>query len=122
MFENSTPGEILKKKIERIAKKYKMKMKVVERRGRTVKSMIQKSNPFKNDKCGKEDCVICKNDQKVNCKARGVVYEVECLEEGCGMKYMGQTGRSLYERMKEHNNWNVRDCNESIKPLVRHSS
>ena len=66
--------------------------------------------------------MICKNDQKVNCKARGVVYEVECLEEGCGMKYIGQTGRSLYERMKEHNNWNVRDSNESIKPLVRHSS
>ena len=122
MFVNSTPGERLKKKIERIAKKYKMKMKVVERRGRTVKSMIQKSYPFPNDKCGREDCVICKNDQNVNCKARGVVYEVECLEEGCGMKYIGQTGRSLYERMKEHNNWNVRDCSENIKPLVRHSS
>ena len=30
MFVNSTLGEVLKKKIEKIVRKYKMKMKVVE--------------------------------------------------------------------------------------------
>ena len=96
-------------------------MKVVEKRGKTIKSILQKSYPLQNDKCRKEDCVICKNYKKVNCKARGIVFETECLEEGCGMKYIGQTDRSLQERMKEHNNWNTRDCNENVKPLVRHS-
>ena len=31
---------------------------------------------------------------------RGVVYEVPCSE--CNMKYIGETGRSLQERLKEH--------------------
>ena len=44
-----------------------MKIIVVEKRGITVKSMIQNSYPFKNDKCGKKDCAIYKNDKKVKC-------------------------------------------------------
>ena len=42
MFVDSTPGEVLKKKIERVVKKYKMKIKVVERRGRTIKTFYKR--------------------------------------------------------------------------------
>ena len=63
IFIYSTPGEVLKKKIEIISRKDKMEMKAVEERGRTVNSMRQKSYPFQN-KCGKADCVICKKKQK----------------------------------------------------------
>ena len=54
MFVNSTPGEVLKKKIEIIARKYKMKMKVVEYSRKIIKSILQKNYPFQNDKCRKE--------------------------------------------------------------------
>ena len=121
MFIDSTPGEVLKKKIERLVKKYKMKIKVVERRGRTVKTILQKSYPFDRMKCKRSDCFVCKDDKKVNCRARGVIYEIQCEEDGCGMKYIGQTSRSVYERMKEHNNWNERSKEDSGKPLIKHS-
>ena len=39
----------------------------------------------------------------------GVVYEIECMEEGCNKKYVGQTGWSLYGGMKEHNTFREND-------------
>ena len=59
---------------------------------------------------------MCKDDKRINCKARGVVCEIECLEEGCSMEYLGQTGRSIYERMKK-----ITTGNKKMKLLVRHS-
>ena len=42
MFVNATPNERLKKKIEQLARKHKMRVKVVERRGNTMKKLMQK--------------------------------------------------------------------------------
>ena len=39
----------------------------------------------------------------VDWRMRGIVYEIKCKEEGCSKKYIGQTGRTLYERIREHN-------------------
>ena len=102
MVVDATPGERLKRVVEKIAKKYGIKMKVIERRGRTMKTMFQKSNPFGVVGCSERDCVICKGGMGVDCRKRGVVYEIGCEEEGCGKKYIGQTGRTLYERLKQH--------------------
>ena len=38
----------------------------------------------------------------IDCRRRGVVYEIECEEERCRKKYIGQTGRTIHERLKEH--------------------
>ena len=121
MFVNATPNEILKKKVEQAAKKHKVKVKVVERRGNTMKRMLQKSDPFKKMACEERDCVICMEGIDVDCRMRGVVYEIMCKEEGCNRKYIGQTGRSLYERMKEHTMYNERDKENDSKPIARHS-
>ena len=121
MFVNATPNERLKKKIEQLAKKHKMKIKVVERRGNTMKKLIQKSDPFNRIKCNEDDCIICREGMDVDCRKRGVVYEIQCMEDGCERKYVGQTGRSLYERMKEHNVYNEKDKENENKPVARHS-
>ena len=121
MYVNATPNERLKKKIEQLAKKRRIKVKVVERRGNTVKKLIQKSDPFSKVKCGENDCIICQGGMDVDCRKRGVVYEIECMEDGCRKKYVGQTGRSLYERIKEHNIYNERDRENENKPIARHS-
>ena len=57
----------------------------------------------------------------VDYRKRGVVYEIECMEDGCKKKYVGQTGHSLYERMKEHNVYNEKDRENESKPVARHS-
>ena len=99
---DATPKERLKKTVESVAKKHGVKVKVVEKRGRTLKGMLQKSNPFGVQECKKRDCVVCRNSMGVDCRKRGVVYEIECQEEMCKKKYIGQTGRTLYERFKGH--------------------
>ena len=51
MFVQSTPGEALKKSIQEIANRSEFKIRVVERGGRTLKSMLQKSDIVPNKKC-----------------------------------------------------------------------
>ena len=71
---------------------------------RTVKSTLQRSNPFGWKPCGRVDCYTCNHGIQINCRTRGCVYQIECLE--CQLvidkQYRGQTGRSEYERTKEH--------------------
>ena len=57
----------------------------------------------------------------VDSRKRGFVYVNECMEDGCKKKYVGQTGRSLYERMKEHNVYNEKDRENESKPVARHN-
>ena len=56
---------------------------------------------------------------KIDCRARGIVYQFECKEDNCGRKYRGTTGRSTFERTTEQ----VSDCNNGVSecPLRRHS-
>ena len=60
---------------------------------------------------------MCAEGVNADCESRGCVYEYQCREDG--RLYRGQTGRSLYERDKEHvDSW---DRGEEESPLMRHS-
>ena len=115
MMIDSTPGGILKKKIQTAARKNKIRVKIVERVGTTIKKLLQRSRPFKQEKCNREDCIPCKTG--IDCRTRGCVYRIECKE--CGKRYKGQTGRSVYERCGEHEE----DFKKKMDrcPLWRHS-
>ena len=118
MFIEATPESTLKNRIENVIKKHGMKIKVVERVGETMKSLLQRSDPFSKKLCDKTDCVICGKDLKINCRERGCVYQLRCLE--CTFRvYRGQTSRAIYSRTKEHEN----DLRKKKKgaPLTRHS-
>ena len=119
LFVQATPDSDYRKKVEAIVKKHDMKIKVVERVGQTVKSMLQRSNPFQGNLCTREDCLICSKELPVNCRERGCVYQFSCLDCVRRNKYRGQTGRSMYERNGEHlKNWDddLHSC-----PLKRHA-
>ena len=81
MFVEATPDGLLKKEIQKAVKKNKMKIKVVEMAGVTVKRLLQKSNPFEINKCKRNDCKICTLNNKVDCKSRGCVYEIKCMSD-----------------------------------------
>ena len=114
MFVEATPGSELRKEVERIVRRHRVKIKVVERVGTTVKRALQKSDPFLRRGCDRDQCVVCDSDCDVDCRTRGVVYELWCKE--CTRKYRGQTGRSTYERTKEQ----VSSTGSDDKPLKRH--
>ena len=108
MFVEVTPNAELKQKVQKACTKNKLKVKVVEKMSRSVKASLQRSNPFGWRSCERGDCPTCVRGIEVNCRARGVVYEIECVDCTTTERkmYRGQSGRSLYERMKEHvKNW-----------------
>ena len=70
----------------------------------TIKTTLQRSKPFRWKPYRCIDCYTCNHSIQINCRTRGRVYQFECIE--CQLvvtkMYRGQTGRSTYERTKEH--------------------
>ena len=64
LFVPSTPKGKLKHMYENEIKKSGIRMKVVERTGRTLKSQLQTSTPFRTGGCTRTDCLICTTQEK----------------------------------------------------------
>ena len=124
MFTEMTEDSELKNRIQIAAKRNKIKIKVQERPGTKLKSILQKSDPFSEKGCKRIDCAICQEStNKINCRTRGCVYELLCkqCESHTNVKsqYRGQTSRSLYERFNEHFD-NLKKKKED-SPLWKHA-
>ena len=122
MFVDVTLNGEMKQRVEKAFRRNKMKVKVVEKIRRMVKKELQRSNPYEWEHCGRNDCVTCNRGIRINCRSRGLVYEIRC--EDCERNviekmYRGQTGRSTYERMKEHFSKWLSGAEDS--PLHKHS-
>ena len=117
MFVQATKDGSLKNEIQRCASKNKLKLKVIEKVDSNLRKELQKSNPFKQETCGRKKCMICQHETGVNCRARGCVYEIQCSE--CERKYRGQTGNSAHERINQHYEDWTRKLDSS--PLHRHA-
>ena len=50
--------------------------------------------------CVSSNCMICPAGTEGDCTATGVVYRISCRK--CGDDYIGETGRPLNVRIKEH--------------------
>lgn len=50
----------------------------------------------------------------------GSVYKIPCAEEGCGWSYVGETGRTLEERRREHR-LAVRNLDSERSEVARHT-
>ena len=50
--------------------------------------------------CVTSNCVICPSGRSGDCMCMGTVYSISCLK--CGEEYIGETGRPLCVRAKEH--------------------
>jgi uncharacterized protein YktA (UPF0223 family) len=117
MFVQSTKNEQLKNEIQRCADRNKINLKVIEKVDNNMRKELQRSNPFKSERCGRPTCKICELESGVDCRARGCIYEMQCEE--CSRRYRGQTGVSADERIDKHfEDWKrrVEAC-----PLYRHS-
>ncbi len=73
---------------------------VVETAGRSLKSSLQRSDPFRGSRCLRQDCVVCETGVKGRCDRNSVVYTITCID--CGDVYHGETSRSAYVRCLEH--------------------
>ena len=118
VFVPATPGSELKKRYEAVVSECRVGMKVVEKSGMSVKSIVQKSDPFQRQYCGdRENCMVCSVEgSKGRCRQSGVMYKIGCSD--CDYVYIGETSRNAYTRGCEHTNSLEKKKEDSV--LHRH--
>ena len=96
----ATPESLLKKEIEGVMRKANISVRVVEKSGRTVKSVLQRSALERRGGCDKRnECPICLSGGRGPCDQEYVCYRITCMEcERRGVK----TARTGRERCQEH--------------------
>ena len=123
-FVNATPNRSLADKCSDEFKKAGLRVTVVERTGTTVKKMLVKSNPFKEESCKDSKCYVCALGVGFNCKDRDSVYRMVCqgtdrTGKMCSnISYEGETSRSDGERFGEHMGMLMSNCDSSRKKSV----
>jgi hypothetical protein len=83
-----------------------LKFKIVEGGGKTVRRVVQRSNPTASGNCNCDDCLACKGGTQNGgmCRKSNVLYEIACelCPEAEKAVYLGETARNLFTRGKEH--------------------
>jgi hypothetical protein len=112
----------MKEVLDRISPMLGFNVRVTEKGGSSLGSILSNKNLWRGEHCGRPKCRPCaqSEDKKEPCKARNIVYESECTlcnEPGSrkrndkqGLKeskeqanlYVGESARSLFERAGEH--------------------
>ena len=102
---NSELASILKDVVDRESEAG-VSFKIVETGGKTVKTVVQKSNPTATAGCTDVDCVACRQGRGEggNCRGSGINYEVECrmCPDEERSKYIGESARNLFTCGREH--------------------
>ena len=105
VFVQSTAGSELKRKFQAEIDRSGIPIRVVEKAGRSVKSMLQRSDPFKAATCNRESCLICETGGRGSCSKSGINYEISCIgceEQGREGRYHGESSKNGYTRGKQH--------------------
>ena len=67
IFVPSTPDSILQQRYQSEVNRQGLRIRVVEKAVRSVKSMVQRSDPFQKERCGRESCLMCRAGGKGTC-------------------------------------------------------
>ena len=120
LFVPCTPNSRLKKLYQREIASSGFRIKVVERTGVTLKQKLQVSNPFRSQRCDREDCLICRSGGTGNCNSERVTYAIKCLGN-CEQKniYKGESASNGYTRGSKHQS-DLNSRNVKNSPLWRH--
>ena len=101
---NSTHGGELARAYQQVvdANPGPVKIKIQEKGGISVKSIVHNTNPNKTKGCDAGDCLPCKNGGGGECHKNSVGYELTCDVCGADVCYVGETGQNAYTRGMKH--------------------
>ena len=80
IFVPSTPGSVLPKRYQSDVDRQGLQMTVFEKAGRSIKSMIQRLDPFPIQKCDQQSCMVCQTFGKGLCNKEGVTFSIHCAQ------------------------------------------
>ena len=90
----------MRKGEEKIRKLTGDTVRLVERAGTPIESLLIRKDPWAKDRCLGIGCEICMKEGSSICKKKSIVYKHECLiclEEERSSIYWGQSSKSLKE-------------------------
>ena len=93
---------------------------MIEKAGKQIKTIFQKSDPFKPEKCQDTECFPCQtnnNGKSTNCRKDGIVYQITCNK--CPAIYIGESARNANCRGREH--LNDHQINKDCSVMQRHT-
>ena len=112
MFVPPTHGSSLAKLLQKHEEENNQgrssRIRIVERAGSSLKSILAPNDPWGVSKCSDAECFPCgTNDgpSKVGCRVPGVMHQIICTlfeSDGNRALYIGETGRNAYSRGKKH--------------------
>ena len=100
IFIPATPGGDLRKRFTTAIAEAGAKISVAEIPGTSLKRRLQRSDPFREKKCGDSGCMVCEEGDGGRCRVNGITYEITC--KVCKDTYIGETARNAYTRGNEH--------------------
>ena len=79
----------------------KLPIKVIFKPGTKLKEIFCSSRPHDKQICPSANCKICPNlPEGCNCQVQCPIYRITC--EICGERYIGESSRSIHDRLSEH--------------------
>ncbi len=94
-------SEQITDKILRFIKSHSLPINVIFTPGKKLRDLFCSSRPYDKRKCIISNCLICPKLQgDTDCSVVGAVYQVTC--KICDQIYVGESYRSLHDRLGEH--------------------
>ena len=110
LFVPPTPhgglAKALRKREAELNSQSEMSIRIIEKGGIKMKSILTQSDPFPSTNCDILDCPYCQPndllevDPKQSCKSHNIGYSISC--NLCDMKYEGESHRRISVRGSEH--------------------
>ena len=123
VFIPATKGSELKRRFQDVITKSKVKVKVIEKTTRSMRSILVKQDPFTSKTCSDQNCFVCctrdGTTHGIPCRTTGITYKIECKEGGCEAVYIGETSGNAFTRGKEH--LQALERKDPKAPLWKHS-
>ena len=109
LFVPATPGSQLVKQLKEVEERSctdrKIKFRFEERAGTSMKSILQKSDPWAGGSCGDDMCFPCRGEKGGDCRRNNVTYQIvceECEKVNVVAHYKGETSKNTYTRGLKH--------------------
>ena len=80
------------------------KIRIVERAGPKLNTLLCNKTPWKKEWCGRDNCPPCKT-KPGSCRTLNPIYRISCIEcakIGRKVQYIGESSRSFWDRARDH--------------------
>ena len=78
-FCQAIPNEILRKAVQEEAGKSGLNIRIIEKGGRRIKSMLQRSDVKPEKSCNDPTYVVCLTSSKGQCRKENLGYVISCV-------------------------------------------